>query len=160
MKTPKDTSPKYFAVPDPDTGDMTYWYTDHRGRLSAWPSKLRNDAYGPTLWTKPGPNREHIVPDGLTERERGEWIKNWFETVRQPWMAKIRAAIDADRDACLARFAAFASRCCCCGKTLTDAASKAYGIGPDCRAGLPPEVLEACARAMGRVHGQSLADAA
>jgi hypothetical protein len=33
--------PKYFAVPDPDTGDMTYWYLDRRGMVQPWPQKPR-----------------------------------------------------------------------------------------------------------------------
>ncbi len=54
------------------------------------------------------------------------------------WSAK---AIADDPIAAKHRFADFATRCCSCGKKLTNDISKVYGIGPECRKGLSAEVL-------------------
>lgn len=152
--------PKYFAVPDPDTGDMTYWFRDKRGKLQPWPQKPRPARYGPILWKKPGAGHTHVTPEGMKGEERNAWVINWFDTVQRPWKARIEAAIASDPEAAQARFAQFASRCCVCGKGLTDATSKVYGIGPECRAGWPPEILEELARQMGRIHTEWLASKA
>jgi hypothetical protein len=29
----------YYAVPDPTSGDMTYWRRDKRGRIGPWPTR-------------------------------------------------------------------------------------------------------------------------
>lgn len=140
------TEPEYFAVPDPSTGDMTYWRT-HRGDITEWPPKVR---YGPLLYKRD-------VPANLRGDERTRWARNWFATVRAPWDAAIVEAITSDPTTAAARFAAFNTRCCCCGRALTDPASKAYGIGPDCRGGLPGELLAELARQVGRAHAELLA---
>ena len=151
------TRPKltYYAVPDPDTCDMTYWMRTKRGQLKAWPATAKVDDYGPRLWFKPGHDREHVVPEGLTERERGNWIRAWYDTVRNPWVAKILAAIEREPDAARARFAAFTSHCCICGRTLTDEDSRVRGIGPDCIGRVPAAFAEACAREIARLHGEA-----
>jgi hypothetical protein len=33
------------------------------------------------------------------------------------------------------------ANCLCCGRSLGDERSVAYGIGPECRQGMPPELL-------------------
>lgn len=137
----------YYAVPDPnDPGQMTYWRRDHRGRLTPWPSKAR---YGPTL------NRSD-VPDGLTPTDRHQWITDWFRTHRRPWDDAVRAALDADPAQAQAAFAAFAVRCCVCGRRLTDAKSKTVGVGPDCRDGFGEDVLADLAVRVGRAHAAAL----
>lgn len=132
----------YYAVPDPRDGTMTYWREDKRGRLTAWPTTVR---YGPVLLAAD-------VPSELAGKQRDAWISAWFCEHAYPWHDAIRAAITAAPDRCRARFASFTSRCCFCGRELTDPASKVYGIGPDCRHGLSDAVLSAMAREMGRVH--------
>lgn len=138
----KRDTPTYFAVPDPDTGDMTYWYRDRRGVVQPWPPKVRG--YGPTF------------PDfsALPRGERDERVRDFILGTMRPWRQSIEETLDAEPDTAAARFAAFQSRCCICGKDLTDAESKVLGIGPDCRRGVPSHVLESLAREMGRIHGQ------
>jgi len=115
--------PTYYAVPDPDTGEMTYWRRDKRGRLKPWPQRPQA-VYGPQLWRKPpahlGPH-DHVIPPGLDGEARQVWHREWVHTVARPWQASIQKAIDTDPERALARFAAFGSRCCVCGKALDDA---------------------------------------
>lgn len=152
---------QYFAVPDPDDASrMTYWR--HRGdsgdplSLTAYPPRAK---YGPLWFRKPGEGRKHVVPSGLSPYQRFQWVNRWHLEVRQPWEARVYAAINADRVAAAVRFGAFATRCCCCGRRLTDSASKTYGIGPDCRGGLPDGVLALFNAAVGRAHVEQLGGA-
>lgn len=118
----------YYAVPDPDDpSQMTYWRSARGGDLVPHPDKAR---YGPTLWKSPGPGHIHVVPAELHGQARRNWVHHWYATVRAEWLQHVKAAIDADPDGCAARFAAFTTRCCCCGRRLTDPTSKTYGIGP------------------------------
>jgi hypothetical protein len=137
---------EYYAVPDPAGDAITYWRRNRRGGIDPWPTRAR---YGPRLLTRDVPRR-------LTGRARREWVNTWYATVHAPWHDAISAAITTDPDTARARFAAFTSRCCWCGRHLTDNASKVYGIGPDCRHGLPAELLADMARAVGRLHAQTL----
>lgn len=141
---PKDNVPKYYAVPDPDTGDMTYWARSKRGQLEPWPQRAY---YGP-----PMPSRKE---EALHE-DVGAFNRTWWETIRKPWLDAVMASIEGDPAAAHARFAAFSTRCFVCGKTLTDDDSKVWGVGPVCRPGIPHEVLEATAREIGRIHARSL----
>lgn len=142
-------TPEYFAVPDPsDPARMTYWRRSN-GRLQPWPAKAR---YGPALYRSD-------LPDGLDPQQRQQWIAAWAREHSLPWHAAVRAAIDADPDGCAARFAALTTRCCRCGKQLRDPASKAYGVGPDCRDGWPDTLLAAMAEAVGRAHADVLVSA-
>lgn len=136
---------RYFAVPDPaDAGLMTYW---RQGRqLTMWPPGVK---HGPRL-------AAGDVPKQLRGTQRRSWIRRWFREIREPWDAAVRAALDADRDLAAARFAAFSARCCCCGRALSDPASKTWGIGPDCREGLPVAWLERFAILAGRAHADRL----
>ena len=54
--------PKYFAVPDPDTGEMTYWVKDRRGTLKPWPQSPMPARYGPILYPKAGNGRQYSFP--------------------------------------------------------------------------------------------------
>jgi hypothetical protein len=154
--TASDGTPRYFAVPDPDTGDMTYWFRNAKDAIVAWPLRPRQAVYGPTLWTRPGPGRDHIIPDGLRVADRQAWIRNWATTVRIPWMGHILHAIDVDTVGSAARFAAFRSTCFICGLPLEDDDSKVWGVGPVCRPRVPVAFLEAAAREIGRAHAQLL----
>ena len=143
---PKTTTSRvrYYAVPDPnDPIQMTYWRRDERGRLDEWPAKAH---YGPQL-----------PVDELTDfpaDERRRRALDWYRDVRGVWHQQVADAIEAAEEECQMRFAKFASRCCLCGRTLTDSTSKVYGIGPDCREGAPESWLAKCALAMGRLHGE------
>jgi hypothetical protein len=141
---------EYFAVPDPaDPTRVTYWRRSADTRLHAWPAKAR---YGPRLLRSD-------VPDDLKGRERQDWIWAWSRGHITPWLLAVGDAINADPDGCAGRFAALTRCCCWCGRKLTDAASKTYGIGPECRAGLPDEALAALIEAVGRAHAESEAAA-
>ena len=145
---------RHYAVPDPTTGDMTYWRRDARRRLKAWPTKPQAH-HGPQLWHKltrePGPH-DHIVPAGLGPREQEVWVPDWYLTVRHPWLRAIEAVIEADPEAAMARFSVWCMRCACCGRVLRDADSKALGVGPECRPGFPDEILRAIARQVSTLH--------
>jgi hypothetical protein len=143
------STPEYFAVPDPtDPQRMTYWrQTDQR--FTAWPARAR---YGPRLL-------KSDVPAELTGRARQEWIWKWAADHLNPWFAAVRTAIADDPNGCAARFAALSTRCCWCGRVLKDAASKTYGVGPECRDGWPAEVLAAMVAAVGREHAAAIAAA-
>ncbi|XTZ13901.1 DUF6011 domain-containing protein [Micromonospora echinospora] len=141
-------SPEYFAVPDPDDPTrITYWRRAAAGKLTPWPSRAR---YGPQLYRSD-------VPADLAGMQRQEWIQAWARENQRPWYEKIHAALDADPQECAARFAAFATRCCQCGRMLHDPESKACGVGPDCRDGWPAAVIAAMVEAVGRAHALALA---
>ncbi len=133
----------YYAVPDPAGDSMTYWRRGARGAVKPWPVKAR---YGPVLYTKE-------VPAVLKGTARREWVGKWYSTVRTPWDEAIQGAIQADPVGCRARFTVFTSRCCVCGRTLTDDASKVFGIGPDCRAEVSDDFLTSVAERTARMHG-------
>ncbi len=134
---------EYFAVPNPtDPGQVTYWRRDSTGRLKPWPAKAR---YGPALYRRD-------IPADLNPQQRQEWMAEWFRQHAYPWHAAICEAVDRDPAGCAARFAAFTTRCCQCGKKLHDPASKTYGVGPDCRDGWPDLVLAAMVEAVGQAH--------
>lgn len=138
---------RYYAVPDPTDPDlMTYW-RERNGTLTPWPGQAK---YGPILYRSD-------VPKGLTGPPQKQWAVNWYRDNRLPWLGKISAAIAADPDEAAARFAALKTRCCWCGKPLTDERSKTIGVGPDCRRTYPDELIARYIDAVGRAHAQHLA---
>ena len=153
----KDIPEGYYAVLDPlNAGEMTYWRKKVRKRggqsFGPWPQKAR---YGPTLTRKD-------LPEGVSERsEEGQaFIRDWYENVSRLYKDAIVAAIVEDPVIAGQRFADWAIRCCCCGKGLTNDRSKVYGIGPECRKGMPGEVLANYFRAeVGKAHAAHLLDA-
>ena len=84
---PDDNVPKYYAVPNPDTGDMTYWERTKDGQYVAWPRKPRAAWYGP-----PMPSRK----EQAQHEDIGAFGRHWWETIRKPWMDTVIAAIEAD----------------------------------------------------------------
>jgi hypothetical protein len=113
----------YYAVLDPDRpATMTYWRA-RDGVLRPWPAKAH---YGPPRLLK------RDAPTDQTAK--ATWMRTWIDGYRA-WHQRVGDAIRCDRDACRARFAAFAIRCADCGRPLTDATSKTFGIGPECRRG-------------------------
>lgn len=143
---------EYLAIRDPDTGDMTYWRDGPRG-LTAWPPRAK---YGPVLWRRENPGHRYHIPAGLRGEAQRAWCIAWWCDVREPWMAKIREAITEDRATAGARFAAFSSRCCSCGRPLTADDSKVYAVGPECRRGVPDHVLADLARKIGHAHAEAV----
>lgn len=140
----------YYAIPDPDGAHaITYWRRVRTARtddLRAWPPK---SWYGPPI-----PSRADI-PEGRLER--AEFAIAWA-TARRAYMAKVVAAITAEPVAAGRRFAAFGIRCCKCARVLSDDRSKTYGIGPECRRGIPDKVLARyCTPQVGRIHADHLA---
>ena len=142
----------YYAVPDPDDPHtMTYWRRASPRRrevFDPWPAGTKT---GPVLYTRD-------VPTGLKGEARREWIRAWYAEVHKPYRDAVIAAIAADTDAAAQRFAQMTSRCCVCGRSLTDESSKVYGIGPECREGMSPEHLDRYVRQTGAAHVQALVE--
>ncbi len=140
----------YYAVPDPRASveEMTYWRRKNKGKnkrpgFDPWPLKSQ---YGPTLYRK-------NIPTDLGKLPQKEYVYAWYETLNWPYRKAIVENIAADPIAAQQRFAKLKSRCCVCGKALTDYTSKVYGIGPECRRGVPAEVLANYYRPeIGRAH--------
>lgn len=73
------------------------------------------------------------------------------------YLARVIEAIAEDPVAAGRRFAQFCDCCCRCGKVLTDPVSKSYGIGPDCRRDISPELLARyLTPQVERLHAQTL----
>ncbi len=145
--------PQYFAIPDPlDPGKVSYWYQVDKGRdvgkLKPWPPRR-------SRW---GRLREADVPFSrtLTPGEYREFVNAHFAKVAAV-RGQAKTAIAQDPAAASARFAALTTRCCYCGKALSDQRSKVYGIGPDCRTDVAPAVLAAAMEAVRAAHGEALA---
>jgi hypothetical protein len=143
----------YFAVPDPralEADEMTYWYRGQKGRktkrhvFSPWPSGAR---YGPQLtsWED--------VPYPKGSEEAKLYVRAFYKILGEPYRNAIEEIIHRDPVAAGQRFADWKTRCCFCGKALTNELSKVYGVGPECRKGLPAEVLANYYRPeVGKVH--------
>src|ERR1700733_3994733 len=84
MTTPDHAAARYYAIPDPEIGAVTFWYRARNGRLNPWP---RGTDFGPVLWKRPGPGREHVVPGQLVGVHRALWVRDWYERVRGGWLA-------------------------------------------------------------------------
>jgi hypothetical protein len=148
------TGPRYFAVADPDDPTrITYWRRADSGQLAPWPAKAR---YGPALYRKPGPGHQHVIPAGLSGEERRQWLLAWIEDVSAPWHRRAHEAIKADPLAAAARFATLQCACVICGRSLSDVASRTYGVGPECRGSWPDARLADAAEAVGRAHAEML----
>jgi Family of unknown function (DUF6011) len=132
---------------------LHYWYRvksgRHEGTIRPWP-----------------PGRSHFgvlckrdIPDEQTCRATfdctpDEWSRMFFADVKDVRTAALRE-IEEHPEEAAARFAVLQSTCCCCcGKALTDERSRAYGIGPECRAGLSPEALMRISEQAAREHAQ------
>ncbi len=112
-----------------------------------WPAKAR---YGPQL-TKAD------LPAGQYTEEGQAFIRDWLENVGQPYRDAVIEAIVVDPVAAGKRFAEWKLRCCMCGKALTNEESKVYGIGTECRRGIPTEVLARyLTPEVGRLHAEYL----
>jgi hypothetical protein len=145
-----DVRPDYFAMPDPldpdwpDSTRLSYWYRPKRGHKAGeilpWPP--RRNRWGRLL-------RADVLAQPIEQRETYQ-VNHW--TLVRAGRREVERQIEEDPIGCAARFAASKSICCCCGKALSDERSKAYGIGPDCRSGIRPEVLAALIEAMATAH--------
>ena len=139
------TPRRHYAVLDPDNPQqMTYWRDTPSGWLDVWPPKAQ---YGPVFYRKDVPK----------DRDQAAKFRQACLAKIQDWDNRVRAAIDADLVAAGKRFAEMTSRCCWCGRTLTDDRSKVYGIGPECRRGIPDEALaQYLTPKVGRAHAETL----
>ncbi len=147
---------RYYAVRDPLTGDMTFWFLNRQGRVMPWPTRPQAE-YGPHLWSRlnrdPGP-LDHLVPAGLRGEAKSTWVREWYRTVREPWLAAMHAEIDRDPETAMARFAAIGFRCCICGKALRDEESRLSAIGPECRKAFPEALLVVLRQGVSRIAGE------
>jgi hypothetical protein len=131
----------YYAVPDPRSEDMTYWWRRVKGKkrprqaFDPWPLKAE---YAPVLYHKDVPDGK--VLEGLT-LSRNDYVHAWHKTLSWPYREAIVEAILEDPIAAQHQFADLNTRCCNCGRKLTNDLSKVYGIGPECRKDLSSEVL-------------------
>lgn len=115
----QDIPEGYYAIPDPDRA----------GRMQYWCRKDINTKRGTVPSLKPWPPGAY-----------GIQIKGTQRVISGP-MLQIIEAIAADPVTHGKRFADLTTRCCRCSKVLTDARSKTYGIGPECRKGIRAEIL-------------------
>jgi hypothetical protein len=135
----------YYAIPDPhDPTIVSRWHMtkpDRNGRchLNPWPPKAR---YGPALAPRPD------FPRDLSDADLRAAVDEWIRPV-QEYRAAVEAAIEADIMGTGARFAAYATRCCFCGRALRDPKSRSYGVGPECGDGLGDEFMAAMAARVG-----------
>lgn len=123
----------YFAVVDPsDRGRIVYFRLSNRGLLS-WPPEAK---CGP-------PSTDDPLAD---------------IAARLAWNSRVLASIAAAPLVAAARFSVHKVRCLCCSRPLRDPMSTTYGIGPECRAGFPIDVLAALAEEVGRLHARMNTD--
>jgi len=156
----QELAARYFAtVDDYDAcglpSKIGLWYESpagrHQGEIRPWPPK-RSD-FG-RLYVRD-------IPGVQTCREvfgcsPGEWqdlFRQDVRAVRADAMEQIRQ----DPWLCGARFARLHAACCHCGKAMSDERSVAYGIGPECRRGAAPEVLQRLAELTARERASAVA---
>lgn len=137
----------YYAIPDPMTpGTMTYWRIAGN-RAVPWPPRVK---YGPRFLRADAPPKDDKDAYAAHFRRCREQLG--------VWMWAVRVALTVEADTARARFAALTTRCCICGRTLTDHATKVAGIGPECRAGVPDDVLDAIAASVADAHAEAVSD--
>lgn len=113
----------YFAVPDSDDPtQISHW----RQPEGCYAGPMRG--HDRVLMRADMP--EHL--QGRRTQETAEWIAQWYTTNRVPWLARMRAAIDASPIEHAGRYSAITGRCCKCNKQLKDVPSVRGGVGPDC----------------------------
>jgi hypothetical protein len=153
---------RYFATRDEFTttgrAKVHLWYRVQRGRdegqIRPWPPQR----------TSFGTLRQADVPEALRDRwgtsdpALREFKARYFAECRAIRQAA-ETAIREHPEEAAALFAELNSACCCCGRALTDEYSVIYGIGPECRAGLPPEVLTRLGDRTARKHARTLREA-
>lgn len=119
----------YYAAIDPaDPTTVTYWRS-RSGIVSVWPKRAWYGPARPLKRDAPADADERIV-----------WLREW-QAGYLSWLQDVHAVIDQDPAAARHRFAELSTRCCLCGRPLTDSRSKVLGVGPDCREGLSEEML-------------------
>jgi hypothetical protein len=130
-RTPKPRpDSRYYAVPDPaDPLRMTFWRVSARGCRS-WPPRSGGDG---------ARFKEQLA----AAESRAEWVRLVVEH-----SDAVDVEIREHPERAGARFACWHARCCNCGRRLTDPTSKTYGIGPECRSGVPRPVLAQMAETM------------
>ena len=144
MTKQSTTDPQYFAVPDPhDPTTMTYWKGDLGAGLNPWP---KGASFGPVAYRSQVPKEPNARRAFIAEHQAN----------RSAWWSALRLALQRDPNEAANRFARLTSRCCFCGRFLSDARSKVLGIGPDCRAGLNEhELAERMTPHVAREHARA-----
>lgn len=116
----------HYAIPDPDDPTrMTYWVkktTKGRPVFVPWPRGAR---YGPMATVRRGD-----LPRNPAKRLR---VMGPLSHDQAAYIERVTAAIWADIDAALRRYAQTTVRCCMCGRKLTNPRSRGDCIGPECR---------------------------
>lgn len=147
MTTWVDIPDGYYATPDPnDPTTITYWrrHSSPRDNLKAWPAKA---AYGPRATQA----ELNAAPDPA------KFMRD-FSTARNAYYDQVVTALLHDTHAAARRFAELSTRCCICAHPLRDNTSKTYGIGPECRTGIPADTLARYfTPRVGRAHATHLA---
>jgi len=120
---------RYFAVPDPlKPGALSLWRVrsngpiDRSSSIEPWPASAKK------TW---GIVRRADVPADVLNDSGA--LNKWLDEVETNALQTVAATINADPEAAAQAFAKRAVRCFCCARPLTDAQSKAHGLGPDCR---------------------------
>lgn len=101
----------YYAVADPDNPDVMVCQRRHSRPKPSVKTTLHGEQRSASRCRSKEPNE------------------------RIAWWDDVFAAIEADPQAAMKRFADFTGRCCICGRKLTDPRSKLDGMGPECRKG-------------------------
>jgi hypothetical protein len=119
----------YYAAIDPaDLTTMTYWRS-RNGIVSIWPKRA---------WYGPARPLKRDAPADADERIA--WLREW-QAGYLTWLRGVHAVIDQDPAGARRQFAALTTRCCLCGRALTDDRSKVLGVGPECRRDLDEAML-------------------
>lgn len=139
----------YYAVPDPDDDTtMTYWRV-RAGVRTRWPAKA---------WYGPGRPLRADAPGPKGSPAYVAWMHGHFERMRD-WNSRVGALLAQDPAAAARRFAELSTRCCACGRALTDEKSKVFGLGSECRTGIRTAALAALLTPqIARAHAAWLAD--
>jgi len=146
-------SARFFAVPDPlRPGAMSYWSRTKNGETVPWPK--RHNRWDHAVIPASEVPSEGFADWWAQERFREEYAARHADRVRAA-LDTVNAAIDADPFGAATSFALHFTVCFCCGKTLTDAQSKAYGVGPECIRNFTDNERARLIEITARMHGES-----
>ena len=101
---------------------------------------------------KTGRARKHVGCRVMRTRHGDNWINRYLfkpngnvvqlSAYGPSWAASTLARIITDQRRAAARYGQELGQCCRCGKALTDARSRWYGIGPECEKHWPELVFD------------------
>ncbi len=126
----------HYAVIHPDDPDRrVYWVVNAKGTFKPWPPRITLARhYDPdnSIW-------KQILVDHDRDRHTAS-LEFWGKA--NGWATDCMDIVTADPQFAAEAFAAWSIRCWACARSLTDATSKARGIGPECQAGVPNNVID------------------